>query len=329
MRPSASDAGVSVRKARVIVGLLAAVTLSVLAACTPAEQDKQTVATVNGREITVGDLLTELRRTRGAHVLVAMIDSQLVLAAAAERGVSVSEDELQLRLERAISEAGSEADFEARLEAMHTTCERFRQRLRVDLLLDKLAKAEMHIDEQELKDFYREHEVEFHLGERVRARMMLFASQGDAKAVYEALQQPGSDFAGLARSLSLDPATNDQGGDMGYFERDDYATEISDVAFSLEVGQISEVFKAPDGYCIVKVEDSQPASLRPLSDLAHQLRARIAAAKLPSARRDWIVKARRAAHIAVTDEQLRDRTLGLLENAPPPQPVSLMPVLGT
>lgn len=306
---------------RVVAGLLAAVTLSFLAACTPAEQDKRLVATINGQKITVGDLLTKLRRNRGPSVLVEMMDTRLVLAAAAQQGLEVDDDEMRVRLQRAISEVGSEADFEARLDTMKITREKFMERLRVDLLLDKLTRAEMRIHEQEVKDFYREHRREFRRGERVKARMMLFDSREDADTVHEALQQPGSDFAGLARALSTDPATKDRGGDMGYFERADYAGEISDVAFALEVGQLSAVFEAPDGYCILKVEDRKRADTQPLSEVAEEIRARIMVAKLPSARGEWILKVRQAASITIADQELRESTLEVLLHAPPPQPV--------
>jgi len=285
------------------------------------------VATVNGQKITFGDLLAELRARRGPGVLVEMMDTHLVLAAAEQAAFTVSDEEMQLRMERAISEVGSEADFEARLQVMRTTRQQFAERLRVDLLLDKLARADMHISEQETKDFYRDHQEEFRLGERVRARMILVTSQADADTVYETLQQPGSDFAGLARALSIDPATRDQGGDMGYFERQDYAKEIAHVAFSLEVGQLSKVFKAPDGYCILKVEDRKPAGATPLSEVAEQIRARIAIAKQPSARQGWIAKARGEAVIAIEDDELRETTLELLKHAAAPRPVSLMPAL--
>lgn len=306
---------------RVVAGLLAAVTLSFLAACTPAEQDKRLVATINGQKITVGDLLTKLRRNRGPSVLVEMMDTQLVLAAAAQQGLEVDDDEMRVRLQRAISEVGSEVDFEARLDTMKITREKFMERLRVDLLLDKLTRAEMRIHEQEVKDFYREHRREFRRGERVKARMMLFDSREDADTVHEALAQPGSDFAGLARALSTDPATKDRGGDMGYFERADYAGEISDVAFALEVGQLSAVFEAPDGYCILKVEDRKRADTQPLSEVAEEIRARIMVAKLPSARGEWILKVRQAASITIADQELRESTLEVLLHAPPPQPV--------
>ncbi len=328
MQRGVSERWPGAERLRVMGCLMAGMTLVLLASCTPAQQSRRVVvATVSGQKITFGDLLNELRARRGPSVLVEMVDTQLILAAAEKAGLTISDEEMRLRMERAISEVGAEADFEARLQAMRTTRDRFAERLRVDLLLDKLAGADMHISEQEVKDFYRDHQEEFRLGERVRARMILVSSRADADTVYETLQQPGSDFAGLAKALSMDPSTKDQGGDMGYFEREDYAKEIADVAFSLEVGQLSKVFKAPDGYCILKVEDRKPAGIKPLAEVAKQIRARIAIAKQPSARRDWIAKARQEAAIAIEDDELREATIELLKQAPAPRPVSLMPAL--
>ena len=64
----------------------------------------------------------------------------------------------------------------------------------------------------------------------------------------------GEDFAELARVYSEGPS-GPQGGDLGYFGRGAMVDEFDEVAFGLEIGEISEPFKTSFGYHIVKVED--------------------------------------------------------------------------
>ncbi|MGD9494732.1 MAG: peptidyl-prolyl cis-trans isomerase [Armatimonadota bacterium] len=301
-------------------GLLAAA----LGACTPSER-ATVVARVNEQAISADELVRELRLRRGPAVLVEMIDSELIRAGAAQAGITVTDEEMALRWERAVAQAGSEADFEAVLASRKLTREQFRALLQQDLLLDKLAKATMSIPEQEVLDFYAEHREDYAVGERVKGRMMLLGSESDAQTVLEALKA-GGDFAGLAQALSLDPATREKGGEMGWFEREDYAQPISDAAFALQPGQISGPIQVPDGWVIVQVQERKPAGYRELEEVREEVRGRIERAKLPYAREEWIRRAREQATVQILDEALRETTESLLQHAPPPEPVTLLPV---
>lgn len=310
--------------ARTLGATIIAVTAITLASCTPSAQT-EVVARVNGQAITVADLMSELRLRHGPPLLVEMIDQLLIHQAAAAEDISVGADEMELRWKRSIAEAGSESDLEALLEQRGLTREQFHEQLHTDLLLDKLVRASLEIDEQEISDFYDEYRDDYRLGERVKARMILVSTEDNARTIADALDA-GGDFAGLAGALSIDPATKDEGGEMGWFERRDYAEAISDRAFAMQPGEISEPFEAPDGWVILKVEDRDEPGVRPLDEVRNEIRARIMRAKLPHARADWVRKTRAAAALRIADDDLRQLTLSMLENAPPPGPVSLMPV---
>ncbi len=303
-----------------IVGAVPAVT-----SCTPTERAK-VVARVNGETITAGELLGELRKRRGAPTLVDMIDTALIERAAQAAGMGVSEEELRLRWQRAIAEAGSETDMRAILAQRNVSEEQYRESLRIDLLLDKLATASMDVPDQEVEDFYREHREDYALGERVQARMILVSSEADAQSIRDALDDPEADFAGLASALSIDPATNESGGDMGWFERDDYARAITDVAFKMKDGALSDPIEVPDGWVLLKVAGHEGAGHRALAEVRDEVQARIVRLKLPSAREEWVRQARAEAAIRINDDGLREATTQLLQHAPSPRRPTLLPV---
>ncbi len=310
---------------RIVAALMVAGMAIALSSCTTAGQN-DVVARVNGDTITTSELIRELRKRRGAPMLVSMIDDAIIAQRADEAGITATDEEMHLRWQRAIAEAGSEADMRAILEQRDVTDEEYREQLRTDLLLDKLAKASMEIPEQEIEDFYREHREDYALGERVHARMILLSSETDAQHIRDALSEPEADFAGLAEALSIDPGTKDEGGDMGWFERDDYARAITDVAFEMEEGEISDPIEVPDGWALLRVEGHREAGHRPLEEVRDEIVARIARMKLSSAREAWIAEAREEAAVKINDPELRDVTLRMLEGAPPPQAPSLLPV---
>jgi peptidyl-prolyl cis-trans isomerase C len=102
----------------------------------------------------------------------------------------------------------------------------------------------------------------------VRARHILFRvndpnDQAASKAAEDKVKQTierlkkGEDFGTLAMALTEDPSGKQDGGDLGYFTRDQMVPEFSQVAFSLEKGQVSGPVKTAFGWHVLKVEDKR------------------------------------------------------------------------
>jgi peptidyl-prolyl cis-trans isomerase C len=91
--------------------------------------------------------------------------------------------------------------------------------------------------------------------EEVHARHILVATEDEAKEI-EAELKKGADFATLAKAKSKDPGAAD-GGDLGYFTKDQMVPEFSEVAFKLDKGQISDPVKTQFGWHIIQVEDKR------------------------------------------------------------------------
>jgi peptidyl-prolyl cis-trans isomerase SurA len=71
----------------------------------------------------------------------------------------------------------------------------------------------------------------------------------------------GADFETAAKRFSMDPASKDQGGSLGWFRRGQMETKFEDVAFSLRPGTISPPVETPYGYHLIQVERIQPAEV--------------------------------------------------------------------
>ncbi len=91
--------------------------------------------------------------------------------------------------------------------------------------------------------------------EEVHARHILVPTEAEAKEIEDALKK-GADFATLAKERSKDPGAAD-GGDLGYFTKDQMVPEFSAAAFKLEKGQISDPVHTQFGWHIIKVEDKR------------------------------------------------------------------------
>ena len=69
-------------------------------------------------------------------------------------------------------------------------------------------------------------------------------------SIYNALKQ-GADFAELAKKVSQDPGSAQQGGLLPFVQRGQLVKEFEDVAFSLKDGEMSGIVESPYGYHII------------------------------------------------------------------------------
>jgi peptidyl-prolyl cis-trans isomerase D len=135
----------------------------------------------------------------------------------------------------------------------------------------------------EVEKYYRDNEQQWTTGEQVRASHILLKTEGKdeaaVKAQAEALLKQvkgGADFAALAKRSSEDEASKAQGGDLDYFGRGRMVKEFEDVAFSLPVGQVSDLVKSSFGFHIIKVTDKKPETRQSLEQVRQRITDQLA-----------------------------------------------------
>jgi peptidyl-prolyl cis-trans isomerase C len=75
--------------------------------------------------------------------------------------------------------------------------------------------------------------------EEVHAKHILVDNEAEAKKIVAELKG-GADFAALAKQYSKDPSGAQQGGDLGFFKKDEMVPEFAAAAFALQPGQVSQ-----------------------------------------------------------------------------------------
>jgi parvulin-like peptidyl-prolyl isomerase len=193
------------------------------------EQEGLDLETDEGRE-----RLTQARR----QVLEQMIDQELIEQAAAEMGITISDAELEASIADIVDQSGGEEEFNQSLQATGTTYDDFRQML-LDQLLSEAVYSAVTASISPV-------------AEQVHARHILLPTREMAEEVLARLQA-GEDFAYLAREYSEDISSRETGGDMGFFPRGVMPPEVEDVAFSLEVGEVSEIVESQFGFHVLQV----------------------------------------------------------------------------
>ncbi len=284
------------------------------------------LARVGDRTITARELQQRLVRTKGAPLLLQMIDTKLIMGAARQQDLEVSEAEVKAKVESGVAQMASRHDLLRRLEARGQTLEDYQAAARAELLLDKLARELIDTSEPRLRAYYEQNQEQFRHGPQAHARWMLFQDQASAEAVRGVIEEPEADFAGLARAVSSDAVTAEQGGDMGFFEAKDYAPAVAKVASALRPNQISEVFQVPDGWAFLQLIEKRPAGLQPFSEVREVLAARLQAESIQQARQLWVNQARAQARLHIPEKRLRGQVEALIAANPPYQPTQLLEI---
>jgi peptidyl-prolyl cis-trans isomerase C len=162
-----------------------------------------------------------------------------------------------------------------------------RNKLLMETLLQDIGKAA--VTDAEMKKVYEEAMKQQGSEQEVRARHILVPTEEEAKAVLAEIKK-GTDFAELARQKSKDPGAAAEGGDLGYFTKDQMVPEFSAVAFKLDKGQVSDPVKTQFGWHIIKVEDKRskpvPAFDQVKSQVENYVMQRAQAAYIAKLRED-------------------------------------------
>ena len=132
--------------------------------------------------------------------------------------------------------------------------------------------------------------------QEVRARHILVETEDQAKAILADLKK-GGDFAAIAKEKSKDTGAAAQGGDLGYFTKDQMVPEFAEVAFKLDKGKLSDPVKSQFGWHIILVEDKRQKPVPEFDKVKDQIESYVQR----KAQADLVTKLRAEAKIEKMD----------------------------
>jgi foldase protein PrsA len=89
------------------------------------------------------------------------------------------------------------------------------------------------------------------MSQKIKCSHILVAKQSEALAILDRIKN-GEKFGKLAKELSTDSGSAKRDGNLGYFTKGKMVKQFEEVAFKLQIGQISEPVKSDFGYHIIK-----------------------------------------------------------------------------
>lgn len=256
------------------------------------------VAVVGDTVLLLSDVQTELQqleasgrlpadpvqRDRAAsEIIESRVNDLLLLQAAKEAGIEVSDAEINETVEQNIRavqrQFRSEQEFTAALQSSGRTMEQYRQELasqqRSQLMIQQFVAQRLRtrtrplVSEEQIRAAFQSQQGA--LGTRpatVTLQQVIIepqptdsaraAARAEAEDVVRQLAE-GGDFEVLARRFSDDPGSKEHGGDLGWFKRGRMVPKFENVAFALRPGEISPIVETEFGFHIIKVEKARGA----------------------------------------------------------------------
>ncbi len=147
------------------------------------------------------------------------------------------------------------------------------EQFRVSYIKLDAASMQQNASDEEIQSYYDQHQDQFTQPQRNRYSVIQTKTEDDAKAVLEQLSK-GADFAALAKEKSADIISARNGGDMGWLEDSTTPDELKKAGLK-EKGQLSGVIKSSVGFLVVRLDDVQPAQIKPFNDVRDELAAKV------------------------------------------------------
>jgi peptidyl-prolyl cis-trans isomerase C len=228
-----------------------------LASPVSAAGDDPVVASVNGTEIHLSDLMRQkngsprLAQAPLKDVYAPLLDNlvrEQLLADAGRKDGLAKDPEIVAALKKAES----------------------------SILADAYAfrSANKAVNDQMIQTRYGELKKNFKPTEEVRAKHILLNSADDANAALADIKG-GRKFEDVAAEKSKD-GNAASGGDLGFFRKEEMVPEFAEAAFKLKPGKISDPVKTQFGWHLIKVEEKRMSQPPALEEVKDDIRAELA-----------------------------------------------------
>jgi len=263
----------------------------------------------------------EVQKLRGI-ILKRLIETELLYQKGQELNIKMPEEEIYARLEQIKKQYPSEQEFIDYLAKIELTQEDLIKELKKNGVISEVVKQHMSssqttaksYSDEELKKYYDAHKAQFQQGKKVKASHILIKVEKtvDEKKLQQAKEKitgilekakSGEDFGKLAQEYSDCPSSK-KGGDLGFFDRPQMVPEFSQAAFSLKVGEISDIVQTKFGYHIIKVTDTKPATERSFKESKEQIKQRLSGKSSGKTIKDYIQSLHEQADIKILSPEL-------------------------
>ncbi len=251
--------------------------------------------------------------------------------------IKVTSEDVDKELKTIIDQIGSKEKFNEILKQNGLSASEFKKDLEEEVKVKKLIEIvrPVRISDKDAEKFYKSNIDTFKHGARVKASHILVAANKDeiktvitadeanknltpaeieakvkadlavkydrAKKLLDEVKKDPTQFAKIAKENSDDPGSAREGGDLGYFTKEQMVDEFSKAAFSQKPSTISDIVVSPFGYHIIMVTDRQEAGVESFDKVKDNIKAFLENKEKVEALEKHVTKLKNEANIVFTN----------------------------
>ncbi len=248
-------------------------------------------------------------------ILTSMIDKLLIEQRAEQRGIHVSDEEIEMQYFQILEQNQvTEADFTEKLKQAGLTPEMYKSNLKSQITRQRLLNREIHskivISDAQIELYYLQdygHESTED-GIHILQIGCLAANQDDGDAKTDAMRRAkqlrgmvmaGENFQDIARNYSELPSASD-GGDIGVFKKNELSHEMRAGIEGLHPGEISSIIETASGYQFFKILSSKSGNTitqAPLELVRDDIIAILREKELKEKFDQWVIQLREHSYV--------------------------------
>jgi peptidyl-prolyl cis-trans isomerase C len=220
-------------------------------------------------------------------VLDQLVAYHLIAQESRARKMGPSDADIDARIAQIKGSFPNEDAFQKGIAAQGLSIDQLRAQARMSLEVSKFLEAEVAskvaVTDTEIDAFYKQNLDRFKQGETVHARHILIGmpqnpppetkkqARQAAQAVVAQLKR-GVPFEDVAKKVSSDTGSAQNGGDLGFFPKGQMTPAFEEAAFALKPGQTSGLVETPFGFHIIRVVERRDARTAPFEEVSGQIK---------------------------------------------------------
>ncbi len=286
------------------------------------------IAIVEGKIITNEDLKKEImplvaqirrasrnefefnQRVKNLHVEVLenMINKVLIVKDFNDKGMQIPQSYLDTAFDDYLAkEFNSDRNaFLKYLQREGKTVKEFKQEqsdtMIVEYMQGQKRKSVSEVSPAKIKEYYEENKSKWFQPESIKLSQIML-KKSTTKNINELLldiisrAKAGEDFSELAKKYGQDKSIAEKGGDWGWYKKGELVSQIDEVAFKLNVGDISEAIELGDFVYILKADEKKAEGVQDMEQAREQIEWTLVSQNAAVEYRKWVEKLRKNAYI--------------------------------
>lgn len=196
-------------------------------------------------------------KKHGDEVLLAMLNHIVVDKEAKALGIIVTDADIEEELKRTMAGYSSEEQYYAQMQSeLGLSRQEVREEAVYRLTLQAVATQGITITDADIDEFLAVNAERFAPKKQMQLSIIRVNTYEEADAVMDRLEQ-GEDFIAMAKEVSTDAESRENGGNIGMVEEDDpfWPSELLRRAAGLEAGDIAGPLPVGEDYAVIRLDN--------------------------------------------------------------------------